>query len=436
MKFIVRYQNEQIHQSIESFHIGDTIVKNNNYDVISTLGINITSLSQKYSYQSSEKFIKLDKPHILKHFQDLLNQKSEIDISCEEPNELFAENLSHDDTYNAFEKYTFDDPKLYKGFTIDAWPPSKDRNVSNYINDAFTRFPSKIQFHNKELLIVVQSKPSEIDLRMMWRHFVGKYSNDRVSIIFLFGSQTGLDSKTKLLMSEEMIKNNDIVLIDGFVEHYHNLTLKSLYSLKLFLDDAWYPNSPKFMLKVDVDVFVNIPKLYKEIVQNDEWRNTKELLMGDCNRCHPLNHRAYRISPPPFYDKLSKQHQLEIKQNPSSKWMIPSYMYNKDTFPTYLTGPAYLVSRGSAECLLRKAKDVPFLTLEDVYVTGFLAQECDIKRLHHPGFYPVAKEFNYEKDITNHLDYSACVHYTGDIIGCSFDRLAVIDNVMKSKNKC
>ena len=94
MKFIVRYQNEQIHQSIESFHIGDTIVKNNNYDVISTLGINITSLSQKHSYQSSEKFIKLDKPHLLKHFQDLLNQKSEIDISCEEKNDFFAEKIS------------------------------------------------------------------------------------------------------------------------------------------------------------------------------------------------------------------------------------------------------------------------------------------------------------------------------------------------------
>ena len=88
------------------------------------------------------------------------------------------------------------------------------------------------------------------------------------------------------------------------------------------------------------------------------------------------------------------------------------------------------------KCMIEKAKDVPFLTLEDVYITGFLAQECDIKRFNHPGFYAVAKEFDFEQDITNHLDYSSCVHYTDDIIGCSFDRLMSIRNAIDLKPNC
>ena len=436
IKLILRYQKTSTYVVNDQYHERDENFKSYRAVAMQKLDINITSFTQKYSNKLLAKTKEFDKPHIRKHFQDLLAQEVDLKISCDRHGTNSAGHLFGDDIFNAFEKYTFDDPMLYKGYVIDAWPPSKDRNVSNYINDPFTRLPNKDHFNDKELLIVVQSRPSERDLRMMWRHFIGQYSNNRTSIIFLFGSEVGLNSNFKMLLSEEMNEHDDIAMTNGFIEHYHNLTLKSLYSLKLFLNDAWHPDPPNYMLKIDVDVFVNIPKLFQEIVRNPKLGKIQKVILGDCNRCDPIKHRAYRISPPLFYHKLSEKHKQEIKRNPSSKWLIPSYMYNKDTFPTFITGPAYLLSRASAKCMIEKAKDVPFLTLEDVYITGFLAQECDIKRFDHPGFYAVAKEFDFEKDITNHLDYSSCAQHTDDIIGCSFDRLMSIRNAINSTPNC
>ena len=61
--------------------------------------------------------------------------------------------------------------------------------------------------------------------------------------------------------------------------------------------------------------------------------------------------------------------------------------------------------------MLQKSMEIPYLTLEDVYTTGFLAQECDIPRLHHIGFRTVPMKFNYETNIINHLDYTNCFYY-------------------------
>ena len=160
-------------------------------------------------------------------FLDLLNNNLEAYPKSQKRNILFddikekEEATSNDylSQENIYESYTFDDHKSYTGFVMDAWPPSKDRNVTNYIAYEFTKLPSRNHFRNKELLIVVQSRPSDIYLRSMWRYFIGKNANDLVSIIFIFGSEPGLDSAEKLLISEEMERHNDIAYIDGLVEH-------------------------------------------------------------------------------------------------------------------------------------------------------------------------------------------------------------------------
>ena len=156
-----------------------------------------------------------------------------------------------DDSIDDYHSFTFDDPTSYSGYVIDAWPPSKDRNVSNYMNEQFGFLPSKSSFVNKTLVIIVQSRPSEIDLRVMWRYFVGKYTNVCTSIMFLMGKEVDLDPNDELLLVEERNRYNDIALVEGLIEHYHNLTLKSLYSLKLFLslNDAWMPDPPNFFAK-------------------------------------------------------------------------------------------------------------------------------------------------------------------------------------------
>ena len=398
--------------------------------------INVSSIVRRYSHKI-QKHRKLDdrEKSSAKYYQNLVNEKVELSHQCKKIKKVLIYDALSNDSTNNYKKYTFDYPKSYDGFVVEAWPPSKDRNISNYIRDPFTYLPNKSNFENKKLAIIVQSLPSELDLRMMWRYFVGKYSNSYASIIFLLGKEPTLGSKDKVLLSEERKKYKDIALVEGLVEHYHNLTLKSLYSLKLFLNSAWSPSPPDYMLKIDVDVFVNIPKLFHEVINNSKYENMAHFMVGQCNGCGSNNLLA-RIIPPPFYNKLSKERQQDIISNTFSKWIIPSYLYNKKSYPTFLSGPAYLMSRSSAECMLQRASDVPYFTLEDVYITGFLAQECAVKRLDHPGFTAIALEFDYETDIINHLDYSKCVYYTGDMKGCSYDRLEIIESIITAKKNC
>ena len=396
--------------------------------------ISLTSVKEKgYNKISSHSDLRKRSIEDQTLYQSRSDQKVGENVASEHANDkkeaIFNSQLSLE---NFYESYTFDDQKSYKGFIIDAWPPSKDRNVTNYIANDFTQLPSKIYFQNKELLIVVQSRPSDTDLRMMWRYFMGKDVNDVISIIFIMGSELDLGPKEQLLISEEMSRHNDIAYIDGLIEHYHNLTLKSLYSLKLFLNDAWYPYPPIYMLKIDIDVFVNIPKLFQDVIRNNELKNMNNFILGSCNGCD-LKYRNTRHSPTPFYNKLNEDYQQELKRTASSKFIIPSYMYNKTRYPSYLSGVAYLVHRTSAQCILEKSKDLLLFTLEDVYITGFVAQECNIRRLNHPGFYSHPKEFDFEKDIIHNLDYSKCILYTNDLKQCSYDRLKGIQRIIMAK---
>ena len=394
--------------------------------------INISSIVQRYNKYEITRI--LDKSTPMTYFEHLIisNLVPKHKTFKNKSESLIEDHVSNDSA-NDYQSYTFDDPTSYNGFEIDAWSPSKDRNVSKYINEQFSVLPHKSNFENKTLVIIVQSRPSEMDLRVMWRYFVGKYTNSCTSIIFLMGKEVDLGSKDRLLLSEERKKYNDIAMVEGLVEDFYNLTLKSLYSLKLFLNDAWFQKPPSYMLKVDIDVFVNIPKLFHEVIQNDYYKDLKPFVMGECYGCK-LSKTNYRLYPSPFYNMLSEEYKQQIKSFPVSRWMVPSYLYNKETYPTYISGGAYLVSRRSAECMLQKASYIPYLTLEDVYVTGFLAQECDIKRLNHPGFtnHPVLP-FDYENDIIYHLDYSNCRYSRNSMKRCSYDRLEAIESIMVEK---
>ena len=212
------------------------------------------------------------------------------------------------------------------------------------------------------------------------------------------------------------------------MEHYHNLTLKSLYSLKLFLNDAWYPNPPNHMLKTDIDVFINIPKLFEEIIKDKKLKHIKDYLLGRCNGCD-LKNRGHPRRRPLFVDQLGEEYQKE------SKFIIPSYVFNKDHYPTYLTGAAYLMHRTSAECMLQQAKHVPLFPLEDIYITGFVAQACNILRINHPGFtHFFSKNFDFDKDITYHLDYTNCILDTNDTKLCIYDKLIGIDRIINARS--
>ena len=93
------------------------------------------------------------------------------------------------------------------------------------------------------------------------------------------------------------------------------------------------------------------------------------------------------------------------KYKPPRKWAVPDYLYSGDKYPSYLSGGSgYVVSRDSAQCMLRKSLATPYFHLEDIYMTGFLRQACGIRITDNPGFNPTRKGFNLQTDIINHQD--------------------------------
>ena len=59
---------------------------------------------------------------------------------------------------------------------------------------------------------------------------------------------------------------------------------------------------------------------------------------------------------------------------------MPSYLYNGSHYPVILAGSGYITTRPAAKCLFDESMNLPFLHLEDVFLTGFAAENCAIPR--------------------------------------------------------
>ena len=145
------------------------------------------------------------------------------------------------DTINYYHKYTQGDPKTYKGAFLDHWPPSKSRSIVPYMNEPFTIVPKKSRLHNKTLIAIVQSIPSEFEIRNIWRRTWGKYANKETSILFLLGKSNNIHKEKDPKLLEEHRKYGDIIQIDGLIEHYSNLTFKFSLILSSSLNDNIRP---------------------------------------------------------------------------------------------------------------------------------------------------------------------------------------------------
>ena len=60
-------------------------------------------------------------------------------------------------------------------------------------------------------------------------------------------------------------------------------------------------------------------------------------------------------------------------------------MFNGGVFPTYLSGSLYLVKHSAVPCLYAQALKLPLFHIEDVFITGFVAQKCNLTRYASQG---------------------------------------------------
>lgn len=390
--------NEFVKQTGDSTEINESVIFDNNK-------INTTTTSIKM-ITSPEVISKHKKENGIKSSQKVVQLKDKL--------------ISHD-TINYYRKYTYSNPKTYKGTFLESWPPSKSRSIVPYMNANFTVVPHENKISNKMLIVIVQSIPPDSNYRNIWRKTWGQYSNKKTSVLFLLGKSLDINKDKEAKLVEEQNKFGDIIRIDGLIEHYHNLTFKSLYTLKFFLDRKVFNSEkpPKYLLKVDTDNIVNLPRLYNQLTTG-RYKNIDNLLLGNCFCCGgESDEHCPRIKPlekPVPWKTIRithKRHRIRRKtirfmmqpeNHPYFKWAIPDYLFNRTNFPSYLNGNGYLISRGAAECIYDTALKTPFFPMEDIYITGLVAQECNVNRLSHIGFQAKRLPFNYERDIINHRD--------------------------------
>lgn len=72
-----------------------------------------------------------------------------------------------------------------------------------------------------------------------------------------------------------------------------------------------------------------------------------------------------------------------------------------------------MTTRPAATCLFNESMSLPFFHLEDVFLTGFAAENCGVGRYHSDGFHPNAVNFAdlKETDILWHYLKTKSVHH-------------------------
>ncbi|GAB0095494.1 hypothetical protein DMENIID0001_108860 [Sergentomyia squamirostris] len=198
-------------------------------------------------------------------------------------------------------------------------------------------------------LIFITSAPDHFAERKSIRDTWGSIGREPgVVMSFLIGA-THNDTMEQSLKTEsdtyqDLIRGN-------FIDSYRNLTLKTLSMMEWTIN--YCPMTP-FVLKTDDDMFVNMDRVLDFMDEHNE--ATKSIFGNIARNWQPM-------------------------RNPSAKWYLPEEVFRSYVYPNFATGPIYLLTGDIVMDLYKEATETPFLWLEDVFFTGFLAEALKIPRI-------------------------------------------------------
>lgn len=161
------------------------------------------------------------------------------------------------------------------------------------------------------------------DKRAMLRFFVGKSAAE----------------------STEPLESDVIELHD--LDNYADLTNKTVHLLEWALQNS----GARYVMKVDDDVFLRVHAILDELA-------------------------TPAFSPPLFWGRVHKHSTPE--RNPKGKYYLDFSEYSENTFPPFVTGNAYVLSRDVVEKLVHRAEShMPWVHLEDVQM-GLWARDLNL----------------------------------------------------------
>ncbi|KAK2721707.1 beta-1,3-galactosyltransferase 1-like isoform X2 [Artemia franciscana] len=239
-----------------------------------------------------------------------------------------------------------------------SWNVNQSRNVSSYImpqkNTAIIPNGNLCKTALPYILVIVPSAVSEIDARLAIRDTWGSafknssYNGHNLVLAFIVGRPLNSSLESRIIAENNAF--NDIIQED-FIDTYENLTLKSVMLLK-WADT--YCKGAEFVLKIDDDVYLDLDNLLNLLNMYG-----KKRLIGGSLFCNAAPIRSQ-----------------------SSKWYCPKHIFPGSVYPPYVSGTTYVMSGDIIHSLYETALSTPLVHLEDVFLTGIVAQKLNIFPVH------------------------------------------------------
>jgi len=239
----------------------------------------------------------------------------------------------------------------------------------NLIEEPFIISPGQLcDAGSPFLLIVIPSVPSHFNTRQTIRETVGLLAKENkfvrdvdrnrkmtdVSVKLMFAIGQDGDQNTDIKVKNESRLYGDI-LQAKFVDSYYNLTKKILLVLKWV---SFYCAEIEYLLKSDEDVFVNVPLLVEYL------EKFPPKLKGSIHGY--MNHR-------PSVRRLGK-------------WAVKFDEYPLSQYPDYMSGNSYVISGNIVPRMCMVAEYLPYMPIEDAFITGVLAKVIETNLIPHDAF--------------------------------------------------
>lgn len=198
------------------------------------------------------------------------------------------------------------------------------------------------------LMIIVTSNPSNYENREVIRKTWGK-NHDSTKVVFLVGESENISISNQII--NESKSYGDIVQ-GNFIDAYRNMTYKHVMGLKWIVHHC---PKVKYILKADDDILVNSPQMLRFLAREFSPWGAKDLI-------------ACRV----------REHTKALRHK--SKWQVTEKEYAPEYYPTYCPGWAIIYSQDVVPRLLKVAQTLPYFWIDDVHITGVIAEIIGVPR--------------------------------------------------------
>lgn len=168
------------------------------------------------------------------------------------------------------------------------------------------------------------------------------------------------------LVSQNALQNenkrfNDLIQ-GNFYEAYKNLTYKHIMGLKWVSE---FCSQATYLIKMDDDIVLN---LYQLIDVLNLYNLSNSILGFVFNNMKP-------------------------KRKMANKWFVSHSEYSQEVYPSFVSGWLYVTSPQVAYQLVLESLHVPYFWIDDLYVTGILTKDSQIKLINRSEMFSVHYEY-------------------------------------------